>query len=217
MLTRLICGRYNMESKNIIIIFLVIIVILAAAIGITVLHPFDTKQPSKLKITSNKTLNEGSALTFKLTDLNKTPISDEIVNITVTDSKGKVVFDNVVKTDSKGNAKVDLDLKKGKYNVTVNFGGNKNYTASNATQNLTIKEKNVEAKSVSQSNQAQSSSNDDNYYNGYSRSSFSEGEQAAIDDARAHGYNSPAEYYQATDKTAGQAYIDSHPEYNNRR
>lgn len=217
MLTRLIRGRYNMESKNIIIIFLVIIVILAAAIGITVLHPFDTKQPSKLKITSNKTLIEGSALTFKLTDLNKTPISDEIVNITVTDSKGKVVFDNVVKTDSKGNAKVDLDLKKGKYNVTVNFGGNKNYTASNATQNLTVKEKTVEAQPASQSNQAQSSSNDDNYYNGYSRSSFSEGEQAAIDDARAHGYSSPADYHRATGKTAGQAYIDSHPEYYDRR
>ena len=60
MLTRLIRGRYNMESKNIIIIFLVIIVILAAAIGITVLHPFDTKQPSKLKITSNKTLIEAA-------------------------------------------------------------------------------------------------------------------------------------------------------------
>lgn len=206
-----------MENKNLIIVVLVIIVILAAAIGITVLHPFDTKEPSKVKITSNKTLVEGSALTFKLTDLNKTPISDEIVNITVTDSKGKVVFDNVVKTDSKGKAKVDLDLKKGKYNVTVSFGGNNNYTASNDTQKLTVKEKNVESEPASQSNQAKSSSNDDNYYNGYSRSSFSEGEQAAIDDARANGYNSPAEYYQATGKTAGQDYIDSHPEYNNRR
>lgn len=206
-----------MENKNIIIIVLVIIVILAAAIGITVLHPFDTKEPSKVKITSNKTLVEGSALTFKLTDLNKTPISDEIVNITVTDSKGKVVFDNVVKTDSKGKAKVDLDLKKGKYNVTVSFGGNNNYTSSNDTQKLTVKEKNVESEPASQSNQAQSSSNDDNYYNGYSRSSFSEGEQAAIDEARANGYNSPAEYYQATGKQAGQEYMDSHPEYNNRR
>ncbi len=206
-----------MENKNLIIVVLVIIVILAAAIGITVLHPFDTKEPSKVKITSNKTLVEGSALTFKLTDLNKTPISDEIVNITVTDSKGKVVFDNVVKTDSKGKAKVDLDLKKGKYNVTVSFGGNNNYTSSNDTQKLTVKEKNVESEPASQSNQAQSSSNDDNYYNGYSRSSFSEGEQAAIDEARANGYNSPAEYYQATGKQAGQEYMDSHPEYNNRR
>ena len=206
-----------MENKNLIIVVLVIIVILAAAIGITVLHPFDTKEPSKVKITSNKTLVEGSALTFKVTDLNKTPISDEIVNITVTDSKGKVVFDNVVKTDSKGKANVDLDLKKGKYNVTVSFGGNNNYTSSNDTQKLTVKEKNVESEPASQSNQAQSSSNDDNYYNGYSRSSFSEGEQAAIDEARANGYNSPAEYYQATGKQAGQEYMDSHPEYNNRR
>ena len=128
-----------MENKNLIIVVLVIIVILAAAIGITVLHPFDTKEPSKVKITSNKTLVEGSALTFKLTDLNKTPISDEIVNITVTDSKGKVVFDNVVKTDSKGNAKVDLDLKKGKYDVNVTFDGNDKYASDNDTQKLNIK------------------------------------------------------------------------------
>ena len=33
-------------------------------------------------------------------------------------------------------------------------------------------------------------------YNGYSRSEFSEGEQAAIDEARANGYASPADYYQ---------------------
>ena len=51
---------------------------------------------------------------MQLTDLNKTPISKEIVNITVTNSKCKVVVDEVVKTDSKGKTKLDLDLKKEK-------------------------------------------------------------------------------------------------------
>jgi len=45
-----------MESKNIIIVLIIIIVILAVMIGITVLHPFDSKEPSKVKITSNRTL-----------------------------------------------------------------------------------------------------------------------------------------------------------------
>ena len=125
-------------------------------IGITVLHPFDSKEPSKVKITSNKTLTEGDNLTLQLTDLNKTALSKQKVNITVKDSKGKVVLNKTVKTNSKGKAKLGLDLKKGKYNVTVSYSGNENYTGNNTTQKLTIKEKVVQATSSEQSS-AQSS------------------------------------------------------------
>lgn len=129
-----------MENKNIIIIMIVIIVILTAAIGFAVLNPMHAKEPTKIKITSDKEQNEGGKLSIQLTDLNKTPLSKEIVNITITNSKGKVVVDDVVKTDSKGKAKLNLDLKKGKYNVTVSYSGNENYTGNNTTQKLTIKE-----------------------------------------------------------------------------
>ena len=93
-----------------------IIVVLAAVLGMIYLQSANAKEPSKIKITSNKTLTKGDSLSIKLTDLNKTPISKGVVNITVTNSKGKVVVDNVVKTDSKGKAKLDLNLKEGKYN-----------------------------------------------------------------------------------------------------
>ena len=134
-----------MEHKTIIIILIAIIVVLAAMIGITVLHPFDSKDPTKVKITSNKTQYEGGELSIKLTDLNGTAISKEIVDVTITNSKGKVVVDDVVKTNSKGKAKLDLDLKKGKYVVNVSYDGNENYTGNNTTQKLTIKEEVVEA------------------------------------------------------------------------
>ena len=140
-----------MENKNIIIILLVIIVILAAAIGFMVLKPMHAKEPTKIKVTSNKTLYEGKDLTVKLTDLNKTPLSKQNVNITVKNDKGKVVANKTVKTDDKGNAKMDLKLKKGNYDVSVSYGGNENYTGNNTTQKLTIKEKVVQEK-VSQSN-----------------------------------------------------------------
>ena len=136
-----------MESKNIIIVLIVIIVILAVMIGITVLHPFDSKEPSKVKITSNRTLTEGDNLTLQLTDLNKTALSKQKVNVTVKDSKGKVVLNKTVKTNDKGKAKLDPELKKGKYNVTVSFGGNENYTGNNTTQKLTVKEKEKVAES----------------------------------------------------------------------
>ena len=157
-----------MESKNIIIVLIVIIVILAVMIGITVLHPFDSKEPSKVKITSNRTLTEGDNLTLQLTDLNKTAISKQKVNITVKDSKGKVVLNKTVKTNDKGKAKLDPELKKGKYNVTVSYGGNENYTGNNTTQKLTVKEKVVEAQLTSSS--SESSSSDPGAY--YSRQSL---------------------------------------------
>ena len=154
-----------MESKNIIIILIVIIVILVVAIGFTMFNPMHAKEPTKIKITSDKEQNEGGNLSIQLTNLNKTPLSKEIVNVTITNSKGKVVVDDVVKTNSKGKASLDLDLKKGKYNVTVNYGGNENYTGNNTTQKLTIKEKVVEAEPAS------SSSSSSNYDSGafYSR------------------------------------------------
>lgn len=147
-----------MENKNIIIILVVIIVVLAAAIGVMLLNPINAKEPIKIKITSDKEQYEGGELSIKLTDLNKTPISKEIVNITITNSKGKVVVDDVVKTDSKGKVKLDLDLKKGKYNVTVSYGGNENYTGNNTTQKLVIKEEVVEAQVTSSNSNAESSS-----------------------------------------------------------
>lgn len=140
-----------MENKNIIIILIVIIVILAAAIGFAMFNPMHAKEPTKIKITSDKEQYEGGELSIQLTDLNKTPISKEVVNITITNSKGKVVVDDVVKTNSKGKAKLDLDLKKGKYNVTVTYGGNENYTGNNTTQKLTIKEEVVKAEPASSS------------------------------------------------------------------
>ena len=134
-----------MENKNIIIILLVVIVILVAAIGGVLLYQTTLKEPTKIIITSDKEQYEGGELSIRLTDLNKTPISKEIVNVTIINSKGKVVVDDVVKTNSKGKAKLDLDLKKGKYKVTVSYGGNENYTGNSTTQKLTIKEEVVQA------------------------------------------------------------------------
>lgn len=50
-----------------IIILIVIIVILAAAIGIMFLNPMAAKEPTKIKITSDKEQYEGGKLSIKLT------------------------------------------------------------------------------------------------------------------------------------------------------
>ena len=152
-----------MENKKIIIILVAIIVVLAAVLGVMFLQSTTAKEPTKVKIISNKTQYEGGELSIKLTDLNGTAISKEIVNVTITNSKGKVVVDDVVKTNSKGKAKLDLDLKKGKYNVNVSYDGNENYTGNNTTQKLTIEEQVVVAQASSSSSSSYSSSSGDTY------------------------------------------------------
>ena len=64
----------------------------------------------------------------------------------------------MVKTDSKGKANLDLDLKKGNYKLIVSYGGNENYAGDNVTEKLTIKEKVKET--VSESTSTSSSSSD---------------------------------------------------------
>ena len=139
-----------MENRTIIIILVAVIIVLAAVLGILLLHP-NAKEPCKILITSDKEQYEGGEISFIMADLNKTPISKEIVNVTITNSKGKVVYDQVVKTNSKGKAKLDLNLKKGIYKVVVAYGGNENYTGNNTTQKLIIKEEVVEVEPVSSS------------------------------------------------------------------
>ena len=191
-----------MENRNIIIILLVVIVILAAAIGVMMFNTSHAKEATKIKITSDKEQYEGGKLSIELTDLNKTPLSKEIVNVTITNKKGKVVVDDVVKTNSKGKAKLDLDLKKGKYNVTVSYGGNENYTGTSETQKLSIKEKVTEAvKSQSSSSQSSSQSSQRQEYeitpdgwnprehevsresigNGYERVNYDDGYMRVVD------------------------------------
>ena len=72
-----------MENRNIIIILLVVIVILVAAIGVMMFNTSHAKEATKIKITSDKEQYEGGKLSIELTDLNKTPLSKEIVNVTI--------------------------------------------------------------------------------------------------------------------------------------
>ncbi|WP_296859093.1 hypothetical protein [uncultured Methanobrevibacter sp.] len=129
-----------MENNNVVMFLLVIIVVLAAVFGIMFFQSLNSKEPSKVKIISNKTQYEGGKLSIQLTDLNKTPISKEKVNISITNKKDKVVVNKTVETNHEGKAKLDLDLKKGEYTVNVTYNGNERYMEDNTTQILKLGE-----------------------------------------------------------------------------
>ena len=154
-----------MENKNIIIILLVIIVVLAAAIRFVILNPTHAKKPTKLKITSNKTLTEGDKLSIKLTDLNGTPINNQTINVSIIDKDGSVNHKSVV-TNEKGKASLKIDKNPGKYSINCTFEGNDNYTNTSAFKKIKIKEKveeTVSSQSESYSTESYSSqsSNED--------------------------------------------------------
>ena len=145
-----------MKYNNIIIILLIIVLILVSEIGVMFLTSTNAKEPTDIKITSNNEQNEGGELSAILTDLNGTPLSNESVNITITNSEGKAVIENVVKTDLNGEAKLNLNLEKGEYNVNITYSGNAKYAQNNTNQKLTIKE--AVTNTVSSTSSSQSSS-----------------------------------------------------------
>ena len=139
-----------METKKLTIICIAIIAIVLIVVGAVVYTSMNAQQDSKIKIASNKTLYEGGTLKVTLTDLNKTPIENGTINITIKDKNGKEKVKKSIKTNSKGVAKLKLDLKKGKYDVNATFGGDDNYIGNSTSQKLTIKEE-VKKAAVTQS------------------------------------------------------------------
>lgn len=125
-----------------------VIIILAVAVGVMYFQSMNVSEQSIVKITSDNALYEGNDLSVELSDLNKTPISDADIDIVIKDKDGDIVVNGMVKTDSKGKAKLNLDLSKGKYDVEAIFNGNDNFTLSNATQKLTIEEVKTETVSL---------------------------------------------------------------------
>ena len=129
-----------MEYNKIIIALLIVIVVILVA-GIVVLNPFMSKTETKVVITSSNELNYDGQFSITLTDVNGTPITNQTVNITFSDSNGGKYIQQVV-TDNMGNGVLQLNgLSSGQYNVNVTYSGNDKFSSNSTSQQLTIQEK----------------------------------------------------------------------------
>lgn len=144
-----------MENKNIIIIIALIAIIAALLVGLVAMMPNTNKDDTKLAFKGNATLTEGDSLKIQLTDANGTAISNQTVDVTVTDKDQTSDYHSVV-TNEKGVGTLKLDKDSGKYTVTISYGGNDRYKASNATKTITIEEEVVQAEVTSSQSQASS-------------------------------------------------------------
>ena len=125
---------------NKIIIALVIVLITLLVVGILFFNPLMAKEDVNLTITSNNSLYDGDNIVIFLSSVNGTPITNEVVNITIIDVNGGK-NSQVVTTDENGNGILQLNgLTPGNYNVNVSYGGNSQYKSNSSIQNLEMKE-----------------------------------------------------------------------------
>ncbi|MBE6498704.1 MAG: hypothetical protein E7Z81_10645 [Methanobrevibacter sp.] len=144
-------------EKNQIIILALIVIIAALLVGmVAVMMPNFAKKDTSLKFKGNATIKEGGSIQIELTDANGNPISNQKVNVTVTD-KDKSSDYHSVETNGNGVGKLKLDKDAGKYTITVVYGGDDQHKGCNATKKITIKEQAEESDSSSSSSSSSSS------------------------------------------------------------
>ena len=179
------------KNKTIILILLVVIAILAAGLVMSNMHSIEKKQ-TKLTILGNSSINEGDAIKVKLTDLNKTPIANQTVNITVTGKDNTSEYFSVV-TNDKGVGKLDMNKSH----------GNDNYTANSTAKKIKIVKKASQAESSS--SESHESSNSDDYV--YSRQAGGYVKKSGQYDTDTRG--NTVYSYQGDDGVIYQKYYDS--------
>ena len=128
-----------MDNNKILIIALIVIIV-ALLVGLVAMMPNTNKQDTKLTFKSNATLKEGGSLQMMLTDANGTAISNQTVNVTITDKDNSSDYHSVV-TNAEGIGSLNIDKSAGEYEITVSYGGNEQYNGCNATKKITIEEK----------------------------------------------------------------------------
>ena len=152
-------------DKNKLVIVVLVVVILALAIGIFATMSGHARQDTQVIIRSNSTLHEGDAVYVKLIDMNRTPIANQTVKVTITDKDNANSSYSVV-TNSKGVGKLKLDKVVGNYSVNCSYAGNEKYNGNSTVKEISIDKEVVEAQvtSSSQSSDSSQSSEDTSSY-----------------------------------------------------
>ena len=124
-----------MENKNIIIILIVIIVVLAVVAGAMFLQ--QNKESTSIEINQTNLTVDDNIFSVKVIDSKGNVLPDFVINLSIENEDGDIISEEEVSLGSDDNT-FDFDLEKGKYIVKASFNGNDNYSASNATYDLTI-------------------------------------------------------------------------------
>ena len=126
-----------MEFKEIIIAGVIIIV--AAFIISFIFTPASGSHDTNIQILNNGDFGSNSTIYIKLTNNEKTSLSERTVHVQLKDKNGTVVYKKDVKTHATGVAMAQLnDVSPGNYTLDVKFDGDSNYTASSVSKQVTV-------------------------------------------------------------------------------
>lgn len=121
-----------------------------------------TKEASKIAIKSNSTIKQGDSIKIILRDSNNTAISNQTVNVSITDQNKTAAYYSVV-TNQKGVATLKIDKGEGNYTINCTYGGNDNYTANSTVKKIKVEKEEV-AEVQSESSSSSESSADTSHY-----------------------------------------------------
>ena len=126
-----------MEFQEIIIAGVIIIV--AAFIISFIFTPASGSHDTNIQILNKGDFGSNSTIYIKLTDNEKTSLSERTVHVKLTDKNGTVVYKKDVKTHATGVAMAQLsDVSPGNYTLDIAFDGDSNYTASSVSKQITV-------------------------------------------------------------------------------
>ena len=128
-----------MNSRDIIIICATVIILLAIGIFLMA-NPFGSGETAILTMESSQSLTEGDSLILKLSDENKTAISNQRIEINLTHGSNGITENFTLKTNENGECKLE-DLIADNFTLSAKYNGNKNYKQATLSGNIYVKKK----------------------------------------------------------------------------
>lgn len=128
-----------MNSRDIIIICATAIILLAIGIFLMA-NPFGSGETAILTMESSQSLTEGDSLILKLSDENKTAISNQRIEINLTHGSNGITENFTLKTNENGECRLE-DLIADNFTLSAKYNGNKNYKQATLSGNIYVKKK----------------------------------------------------------------------------
>lgn len=122
-----------------------IIIIVAALVLSFVFSPTSEAHDTNIQILNKGDFGLNSTIYIKLTDNQKTSLSDQTVHVQLIDENGTVVYKDDVKTQATGVAMSKLSgVGAGNYTIKITYDGDSNYTASSLEKKVNVVGEEVE-------------------------------------------------------------------------
>ena len=116
-----------------------IIIIIAAIVFSFVFSPSSDAHNTSIQVLNKGDLGSNSTIYVKLTDSQKTSLSNKTVHVRLLDSKGKVAYTKDIKTHATGVGMAKLsNMSSGEYTLNITYDGDANYTGCSLSKKVKV-------------------------------------------------------------------------------